>query len=48
MAAIVASCGATLGYALVDVASIGQCGFSLRPDPTGLPTKQTFTPDDLK
>jgi len=44
MAAIVASCGATPGYALVDVTSIGQCGFSLRPVPNGLPLKHAFTP----
>ena len=31
MAAIVASSKATVGYALVDVTSIGQCGFDYTP-----------------
>jgi hypothetical protein len=31
MAAIVASCKATVGYALVDVRRIGQCGFHYTP-----------------
>jgi hypothetical protein len=45
MAAIVASSGATVGHALVDVVSIGQCGFSLRSALTGLPGKQVFRVD---